>query len=365
MSTQTSNIDQHAYVHQNIVVLKNSELSNDTAWSQIVKSVYPEFIPDTKYELNRTIVTKDMSLYSLTIWLNLACILPIKIRHKSSSKMIDEIQNIVEYLLVSIRRINSERLINEASFKIFLYLSSDLDISGFQKKHSNVVESVFGNKVEKRNVEYVQNIKVNNLLQVVKEESPNFFYGPKDQLSETKDTFLRIFSNNSNVQTPSSSPFQITPSTSSSSSSQNFFNQPQSQSQTQPYNNHILNTAQNFSNIFSNQSQPAQSSSMTHSQPPLGITFGLQNPSVYNYSSGNQQTSQQGWNNPFDFSGNTGKLIHSQSHEQVNTNNYPANPQSFNIFGNRTQQSQQTQTNPNPWDLPQPFQYNRTPSYIS
>lgn len=187
MATQNSNPDNHAFLFESLVILKNKDLLKDLAWSEMLFPLVEDWIPSIRFDSNRTIVTKDKSIYKMDIWMNIASITPVKIRHKDVSKFISEIQSMLRYLVLTIKTIGNTKsivnsnevqypisLINEVGFKLFVYLSTSTEIPGFEKRNT-VTESIFKENVGRRNIEYVQLLKFNDKFELVQESKPNFF----------------------------------------------------------------------------------------------------------------------------------------------------------------------------------------------
>ncbi len=268
MSTQNSNPDNHAYVFETLVVLKNKDLMRDFNWAEIIKPIVgSEWMPDITNDYNRTIITKDQSVYKLDIWMNIAAITPVKIKHRESDKMIAEIQSILRYMVTTIKRLQPIiTLTNESAFKIFVYLSTDTDIPGFEKKNSNTIESVFGQKVNRRKIEYYQTLKFNDNYELIQS-----IYNQPHQYSFNNQTSQQ--SNPFNIPTTSQSqPFRFTfgdtlplpqPNLPQPQISQNFwstlYSSPQSQPHQQPHQQ------PQFNNFWTTSSQTIQSPI----QPPI------------------------------------------------------------------------------------------------
>ncbi len=245
--------------------------------------------------LRRIIAFSDETAYFLDVCWNIACIIPIQI--KNPLQMVDNIQVITRYLTLTIKNLSLHyEIINEISFKLFVYSQSEITLPLYSKKRQQCTSSCVGTQYTNTYVEYTRSLQFNNLFELI--EVPK----PIGSLLGSSATFGSFAFN------PQPSQVQPQPSQPQAGTFNFSQNQP-STSQTPSPNQNPLGF-----NFLQPQSQPAQSQPAQSQQPPSSgfNLFGFpsnqpqnqptQSPNTFGFNFSQPQQPQPSQSNGFNFS---------------------------------------------------------------
>lgn len=131
-----ANCTQHGYtetIGQNIIiVLFNSKLLEEKEqWKELFTKLGPGWIPDVSGSLNRTVLILNHQRQIEAIWecdvlINIAAIYYVYITNLSIDMIQTHIQVLLNYLTKTVRFASYE-VINRIGFKVFIYLSQNLN----------------------------------------------------------------------------------------------------------------------------------------------------------------------------------------------------------------------------------------------
>lgn len=232
---QTDIIDNN-----NLIIIENSKMDQATQFHQKLSKI-PNFNLNIRFPLNRTIIinndTQNEGIYSLDIFINLACIIP---RNYNIQNFEKDYKIITTFLIKSIKLLNIDfNIVNAIGYKIYSYTPPTFN-------GQKITKTFFGDTLPFECIETCKQLQFDNNFNLIQVSQPNTFSNTNQfGFGVTNQPF-----SNQNVLTPSTvnNPFM--------NSSQPFGNNPFSISNV----SNGLNNQQPFgNNIFTPNTQPINS----------------------------------------------------------------------------------------------------------